>query len=451
VLLGRRAAVKVLLREMSHSEEAVSRFFNEARAAAQMHHWGLVEVFDVGLDDTGCAYLVMELLDGETLAELVEGKGKLSLGKALCIGRQIAVAMASAHASGVVHRDLKPENVVLVPDSDPPSGLRVKVLDFGIAKLAAGTLLAGPANMTRAGQIMGTPAFMSPEQCHGASEVDERADVYSLGCILYFMLTGRPPFVSDGVGATIAAQLYEEPPSPASLVPELPDSIDALIMHMLEKQPEARPQTMLECARLLKAAGEGGVVEERIGGGTERIVVTPAREGTITRANGSLRAIGSPRRRRWSAAALPVAVAVLAFLSYRAVEVEDDLPAARAAAPVSAAPPVVLPPPPVVATVEARPEKPRKIRVKVTSRPQGAEVRHGKSGERLGVTPFEMERIAEQGTLALRLSKSGYRSESLELPADRDAQAQVALEKRRGGGRRAVTRPPVKTSIKDAR
>jgi serine/threonine-protein kinase len=341
---------------------------------------------------------------------------------------------------------------VLVPDTDPPSGTRVKVLDFGIAKLAAGALLAGAPNMTRAGQIMGTPAFMAPEQCHGASEVDERADVYSLGCILYFMLTGRPPFVSDGVGATIAAQLYAQPPAPASLVPSLPPSIDALVLHMLEKAPENRPQSMLEVARLLKAATDGGEVYDKPAGNSERLVVLQAEQGgTITRANGALRALPSQAGRRWSARlALPAAVALLVFLSYRAVAVDDDgVAAVRAAAPVAAARPVILPPPPIAPPVVAPPEKPTTIRVRVSSRPQGAEVRHARSGERLGITPFEIERKAEEGTLALKLSKKGYRSEPLELPADRDAQAQVVLEKHSPRGRRAAPRLPVKTSVKD--
>jgi serine/threonine-protein kinase len=249
VLIGRRVAVKVLLQSLSRSEEAVSRFFTEARTAATMRHPGIVEVFDFGYHPNGSAYIIMELLEGETVAERVERLGRLPVAEAVSIARKLASAMACAHACGVIHRDLKPENLVLVADEDVSDGTRLKVLDFGIAKLATAQLFG--SRSTRTGQIMGTPAFMSPEQCHGASDVDERSDIYSLGCIMYFMLTGQPPFDSDGVGEVIAQQLYETPVAPDKQVEGIPARINAIVMHLLEKNPDDRPGSMDDVAALL--------------------------------------------------------------------------------------------------------------------------------------------------------------------------------------------------------
>jgi len=192
LLLGSHAAIKVLRPELSLRDETVGRFFNEARAAAVARHPGLVEVFDFGYHTSGNAYLVMELLQGESLSSLVARRGPLPAGEAVLLARQVAMAMAAAHQHGIVHRDLKPDNLYITSDPDSSCGMRVKVLDFGVAKLASASISGATA--TRTGQLIGTPLYMAPEQCHGASLVDARADIYSLGCILYHMLCGHPPF-----------------------------------------------------------------------------------------------------------------------------------------------------------------------------------------------------------------------------------------------------------------
>ncbi len=249
LLLGRRAAVKVLHPELSCTGEALARFFNEARASAALHHPGLIDVYDYGRDDAGRAYIVMELLEGLSLRGLLERESKLAPRLALGVAQQIAEAMAVAHAHGIVHRDLKPENLFLVPDAQIPLGWRVKVLDFGIAKLFGDALTKPVA--TRTGNILGTPTYMAPEQCHGASHVDARADVYSLGCILFEMLGGQPPFPGEGVGEVIGAHLHQEPPAITSLAPELPDEFDAALAELLAKSPDARTPSMADVVRLL--------------------------------------------------------------------------------------------------------------------------------------------------------------------------------------------------------
>jgi eukaryotic-like serine/threonine-protein kinase len=181
--LGRRVAVKVLNPELVRSDQMVQRFFNEARAATGIGHRGIVEVFDLGTLPSGAPYIVMELLDGESLADRMSRTGRQALGTALEIVGQAASVMVAAHGRGIVHRDLKPDNLFLVPDPLRPGRELLKVLDFGIAKLAQRSADRGDVR-TRTGAILGTPRYMSPEQCRESRDVDHRTDVYSLGVVL---------------------------------------------------------------------------------------------------------------------------------------------------------------------------------------------------------------------------------------------------------------------------
>src|SRR5207248_990205 len=156
-----------------------------------VRHPGIVEIYDFGFLADGCAYIVMEFLDGQGLAGRIAARGRMPALEALSIARQIAGALSAAHGKSIVHRDLKPDNVFLVRDPEMPSGERIKLLDFGIAKLAGDTGIN--AQKTRTGAVMGTPTYMAPEQCRGVG-VDHCADLYALGCILFEMLCGRPPF-----------------------------------------------------------------------------------------------------------------------------------------------------------------------------------------------------------------------------------------------------------------
>jgi eukaryotic-like serine/threonine-protein kinase len=239
--LGHTVAVKVLQAELSRNAEMVQRFFNEAQAAAAIRNLGIVQVFDYGSTPDGRAYFVMELLEGESLAARLKQR-RIGYLEGCRIGRQIANVLQAAHAQGITHRDLKPENLFLVPDSEAMGGERVKVLDFGIAKLAGET--GASAMKTRTGLLMGTPHYMSPEQCRGAGTVDARSDIYALGCILFQMACGRQPFVGEGAGEIVGAHLYLEVPQPQSLAPDIPAGLAALIVKMLAKRPEARPQSM---------------------------------------------------------------------------------------------------------------------------------------------------------------------------------------------------------------
>jgi serine/threonine-protein kinase len=242
-LLGRKCAVKVLLEEWSADQDVVARFINEARATSALAHPGIIRVFDFGTTPAGRAYMLMEFLEGQTLAARLEARGQLEVPRALAIGRQLAEALNVAHAQGVVHRDLKPENVFLVPDATAPFGERSKILDFGIAKMLNPTK---DTPKTRTGSILGTPVYMSPEQCTGAPGIDHRADVYSLGCVLFHMLCGRPPFDFESVGQLLGAHLYSVPPAPSSLREGLPAGTDEVMARLLAKQPRDRYESMTE-------------------------------------------------------------------------------------------------------------------------------------------------------------------------------------------------------------
>lgn len=248
-LLGNRAVVKMLLPELSEQKDVVERFFNEAKAATRIKHPGIVQVFDFGYHpDTKSAYIIMEMLDGETLNSRIQ-RVQMTPVAAAVIARKVASALTAAHSNGIVHRDLKPDNIFLVADPDLQEGERVKVLDFGIAKLAA----SQSARQTRTGEVFGTPLYMSPEQCENAGDVDARTDIYALGCILYEMLIGHPPFVGGGVAQLVAAQMFHTPTRPSQLKPGIPPALETTILRALEKSPDKRQQSMVEIANELDA------------------------------------------------------------------------------------------------------------------------------------------------------------------------------------------------------
>jgi serine/threonine-protein kinase len=243
-LLGRRVAVKVLRPEHTRNPEIVDRFFTEARATTLIHHPGLVDIFDFGHADGGSVYIVMELLEGESLAARLKRERTLAIPQAIEIARQVAQALGAVHARGIVHRDLKPDNVFLLADDKMPQGIRAKVIDFGVAKLLEG----GAFHRTRTGAIIGTPVYMPPEQCRG-DQVNHRNDIYSLGCMLFEMICGRPPYVAKGAGDLIAMHLFEP-------VPPLPDFVPAVlaasIRRALAKNADDRQQSMAELATELE-------------------------------------------------------------------------------------------------------------------------------------------------------------------------------------------------------
>jgi serine/threonine-protein kinase len=221
-------AVKVLLPALADQDPTYSaRFEREARAAAALANSAVVTVYDTGVD-AGSHYIVMEYVDGQSLDEILRDGHSLDVQEALRIGIRVADALAAAHTAGILHRDIKPANVMVADDGT------VKVLDFGIARRLDATAL------TQAASIVGTAAYMAPERALGQPG-DGRADIYSLGCLLYVMLTGRPPFTGEISAAILHQQINTEPRRPAELRPGLAPGLEALVLKMLAKSPDERP------------------------------------------------------------------------------------------------------------------------------------------------------------------------------------------------------------------
>ena len=239
-VIERRVALKVLHPQLARDPGVMQRFANEARAVNLINHPGLVQISDFGQLPDGTAYIVMELLRGQTLARYVKGQGgKLPLAATLQVGAQVAAALRAAHEKQVIHRDLKPENLMLVRDPRSPLGVRVKILDFGIAKFAEAS--QRELIQTRTGTLLGTPRYMSPEQCRAADKVTDRTDVYALGIMLFELLAGRAPFTGQSAFEVLAKHIYEPAPPLGEVCPGLPPELCQLVAALLAKVPAQRP------------------------------------------------------------------------------------------------------------------------------------------------------------------------------------------------------------------
>jgi serine/threonine-protein kinase len=244
--VGRIVALKTIhttALEGAQSEEYRTRFYREARASGVLAHPGIVPVFDVG-EDQGAPFLVMEFVEGRTLAEAIKKGERFTLDRVCEIGQQIAEALGYAHRQGVIHRDIKPANI-LMTSKEVYGSERPRITDFGIAKLAS-------SDITTTGQLLGTPSFMPPEQFTG-SPIDGRADLFSVGVILYSLATGEQPFPGETMTAVSYKVVYTEPVPPAKLNPAIPGRIEAVILKCLAKSPADRYQTGEELAQDLAA------------------------------------------------------------------------------------------------------------------------------------------------------------------------------------------------------
>jgi serine/threonine protein kinase len=252
--LGRQVAIKFLHAEYATKEEMVGRFAREAQAAAAIHHKNIIEVFDVGISQQGEPFLVMEYLEGESLAQLLKRAGPLNLAATCAVIEPALLALRAAHRKGIIHRDLKPDNLFLayLPDESPV----VKLIDFGISKFTQGE---SDKLRTKTGSIMGTPAYMSPEQARALPGLDHRSDLYSMGTIMYEMLVGALPYAGNSFSEYLANLLMEEPRPPLSLRADFPAEAEPVLRRAMAKEPSARFQTadeMLEALQELKSFKE---------------------------------------------------------------------------------------------------------------------------------------------------------------------------------------------------
>ncbi|MDX6444968.1 MAG: eukaryotic-like serine/threonine-protein kinase [Blastocatellia bacterium] len=253
VMMDKTVAIKVLRPALAGDDAVVARFSREAKAASRISHPHAVSVTDFGESENGVVFLVMEYLDGRTLKDIIRSEGPLPLDRIVEIIRQVSGALDAAHHQGVVHRDLKSDNIML---SQTNGGDWAKVLDFGIAKIQQPEG-ARDNDITAANLVIGTPQYMSPEQCSQSGPIDARSDVYSLGVIVFEMLSGRVPFTGESPTVIMMKQVQDDPPSIRELRPDLPAGVDSLIKKALAKQPIDRFQTAGELYEALTTAAAG--------------------------------------------------------------------------------------------------------------------------------------------------------------------------------------------------
>jgi eukaryotic-like serine/threonine-protein kinase len=242
-VLGRPVAVKVLSPQYAQDANFVTRFRREAQAAARLNHPNLVQVYDTGSDD-GVHYIVMEYVEAKTLADYLTGGGRIMPERAVELAEAVCDALSVAHAQGVIHRDVKPANIMVTRDG------HVKVTDFGIARVTTNETVEQTA------AVLGTASYLSPEQAQGGA-IDQRSDLYSLGCVLYEMLTGQPPFTADSPVAVASKHVLEQPIPPSKLNPDISPQLDAVAMRALAKNPDNRYQTAAEMKEDLERARQG--------------------------------------------------------------------------------------------------------------------------------------------------------------------------------------------------
>ncbi len=249
--IGKKVALKVLHAEFATNSEVVDRFFNEAKAVNSIAHPNIVDIVDYGVIQTGprgadqLVYFIMEYLAGQTLSQVIRAEAPLPPERALTIALQVADALSASHRAGIVHRDLKPDNIILIQRGRDPDF--VKLLDFGIAKLTTDGRTGG---RTRTGLVLGTPAYMSPEQCEGSAKVDHRTDIYALGICLYEMLVGRVPFIGEGYGEILVQHLTQKPIEPSRYRMMSPH-VEQVVLKALEKRQEMRYPNMDEMIRAM--------------------------------------------------------------------------------------------------------------------------------------------------------------------------------------------------------
>jgi hypothetical protein len=450
-LIGKVVAIKVLARRFSVDPEMVSRFIAEARAVNQIRHRHIIDIFSFGQLEDGRHYYAMEYLDGEPLDAVIEREGRLPLAAAIPVLRGIGRALDAAHAKGVAHRDLKAENVFL--GRDPDGAVFPKLLDFGIAKLLGAE--DGVKHKTRTGTPVGTPYYMSPEQCRGR-DVDHRTDLYAFGVLAYRMLTGEYPLDAEDYMSILIRQLADVPAPPSSLAPELPRGVDDAIAWLMAKDPAHRPPSVRAALLAIEAAAaEVGIAVpswDVQSGPHGQLGTQPTQPSHIAppRASGAALASGAGaegsavrgRRGAGRTIALVAALALVAGLAAMAITVQlrgaAEAPAAAPAPVVAApAPAAAAPAPAAAAPAPApapapKPAEPDHVIITVTGVPDGTDVLIGSTS--VGVAPGPVQLDRGGSPVVLTFKAPGYIPASRTLTPDGDRPLAVQLRRKPAGG-----------------
>jgi serine/threonine-protein kinase len=424
-LIGKRVAVKVLLDKYVHKEQVVARLEQEARLASSIGHEHIIDITDFGTTDDGRTFVVMEFLEGESLAECLHREGPLPEARILHIVAQVGSALSAAHAKGVVHRDVKPENVFLLRRKDKDY---VKVVDFGISKSMRQSEPGADDSprLTQTGMVLGTPLYMSPEQARGDEELDHRIDVYALGVIMYELATGRVPFTGANYLSIISQVLNDDPVSPRSLRPELSAEFEAILLRAMEKDRDARYKTTDELVN------DVNLLLDDPSRSTQRARILPPRRAT--RRSG-LRILA------WVVGVSVIVAAVVVSVSMM-MGGATPKPAAALVPSVDAAPP---PPPPPDAVPAPPPVE--VVKIPIDSKPTGATIYEG--GREIGTTPTTYDAPLDNDKVTLVAELDGYDDATFTVNpiVDKDRKPSdpvvVRLSKpQQGPPKKIIKRPP---------
>jgi serine/threonine-protein kinase len=418
-VIGKKVAMKAIHPELSRNAEVVSRFMIEAKSVNQIGHEHIVDISDFGTTPDGEFYFVMEYLQGQAMAERLKAVAKLPPAQALNIAAQVADALGASHDHGIIHRDLKPENIYLVGRGSNKDF--VKVLDFGLAKLT-GRGDEKVSHKTRTGSVMGTPFYMAPEQCEGRASIDHRADIYSLGVILFEMLTGKVPFGGEGYGEIIVKHITMPAPSARAIEPALSPAIDALLFRSMAKNPDHRFQTMAEFRDAMldpeayaKAAPSAGIPAhgDAASSSAQRSAMSMSRADRERASQRGLLATGlapsgtpstfretvgeildevPARSNRGKSIAIALVVAAAGAAGFFVLKANSAKKTAAQQAPITA------------------PTTPATVRVNFTSDPNGALIVRADTGKELGETPLSTEIPYGDTAVEFVFKKDGYES-----------------------------------------
>jgi serine/threonine protein kinase len=430
-VIGRQVAIKVLHIALSRDTEVVARFFNEARAIHTIGHEHIVEILDFGQTPEGQPYFVMELLGGEAMNDRL-ARGAIPAPEVADIADQICRALAAAHGKGIVHRDLKPHNVQLLGISN--GRMHVKLLDFGVAKIANSGMGDGSQSVkTRTGSLMGTPIYMSPEQCRGSGKLDHRTDIYSLGVMLFEMLAGRPPFVAEGAGELFAMHMLEEPPQLAALAPAAPPAMVAAVMRSLAKNVDDRFATMEELRGALLgqvafepisaftpvSAGRTGSTlspAARLKAGGTMVYPSPGSSTTLSSSTSEIEDDLRPTRK--SRAGLTIAVVAAVAAAGAAAFVLFGRPAPGATAKTGVTGPPAQEPPAA-----------QTVTVRFEAEPAGAHVFRLTDDRDLGAVPLTIKLPRAGGRPQYVFRLGGYKDQAMSADLGADTTLRASLEK----------------------
>ncbi len=426
--LDKHVAIKVLKPEVGKDDQILARFEREARAASAIGSPHICDVSDFGALEDGSTYFAMEMLDGPSLATVIREAAPLEPARVIATAKKLCDGLGAEHAAGIVHRDLKPDNVHLVPRGAEEEF--VKVLDFGIAKMGS----AAETKLTVAGQVFGTPHYMSPEQCAGY-DVDARTDVYALGVMLYEMACGRLPFDADNLMGLLTKHVYEQPIAPRDLglSVEIPAGLEAIILRCLAKQPAARYASMAALRADLEAV-ERGVTPRAVIAELDRSTPPEGRPPLAVALPPAAPLVVEAPPRRWPriaaiglALALAAGAAVAVWPRPRAHASLDKGSFPKTVA-VDEPPPVDTPPP-----VDDPVDVPEPTLVTLESDPPGAEV-YGPDGAVIGNTPLAVPRPAPgEAPIAYLVRLPRHRDRTVPVGASTADRVQVTLTRGRPG------------------